>query len=155
MGEAGVEGDAGHHDSQAVGPDDAEQMRPGRGQHGPGQFPAMGRVAFRKAGGDDHHRLGAPPAQLVDEPGHRIRRCRDHRQIGRLGEAVNGRIGGKTGDGLVFGVDRKDLPGEAGAEEIAGQHAAHRPRFLTGADQGHRGRGEDMVEVSHRHGCLS
>ena len=80
--EAGVDAVRRRHESDAVGAHDAHAARACRVEHRALERGPLG-PALAKPGGEDDHGAGAALGELTDDLGHRRRRCRDHREIGR------------------------------------------------------------------------
>ena len=75
----------------------------------------------------------------------------DYRQVRRQRQAGDVLVGQHALDRHVLGVDRHHRPAEAGAEQVACQHRAHRAGLRAGADQRHRLRVEQVIEVADGH----
>ncbi len=79
MRDAELEPDAGDHQPDGVRPDDPQQMRPRRVQHGLTQRPV-------DPGAQHHRRAPAAGAELRHHLGRHGRGRDDRREVGRLGQ---------------------------------------------------------------------
>ena len=145
---------SGHHQTHAVGSDDAQQMGLGGLQHGAAQGRAVGVVAVLETRRDDHGRLGAAGAQFRDQARHRLRRRGDHGQVRCQRQAGHVLVGQHALHRHVLRIDRHHRPVETGPKQVARQHGTDRARPGTGADQRHRFGFEQVIEVADGHGEL-
>ena len=106
VGKTGVEADAGDHDAQAVGADEAEEEGLGGLQHRLFELRPAAPRALPEAGRDDHRRAGAARPERRDDARHGGGRRADDREIRDRGQARNVRIARDTLHRLVFRVDR-------------------------------------------------
>jgi len=119
-GEGGVQRRVRVNDAQAVRPDDANAVLLGDLDDfllALGPFDA----GFAEPGADDHHRLDALLPTLTQRRRHRVVGDHDHSQIGRLRQAQHRVIRLVAGNLCGTGVDRVDVPPEAGLDDV-GQH---------------------------------
>ena len=79
-------------------------------------------------------------AKLADDVRQRVRRRRDHREVGNLRQLIDLGEARPIQDCLLLGVDQIDLAGEAPIKDVLRDLAAHRARFVAGADNGERAR---------------
>jgi hypothetical protein len=154
MREGGIQALSRHHDAEAVGANDAQQMRARRGEHGLAQRVTTLRPAFAEPCADDDGGSGAARPELGDDRRHRRRRCHHHREIGRRRQARYVRMAGRAVDLGVFRVYQHDRAGKSGAAQIARDDRAWRQWPLAGTDQRHRCRLEQAVQVAHRHALI-
>lgn len=82
--EAGVQADARHHQPDAVGPEDAQQVGPRRLQHGLLHRLAVPVGGAAQAGRQHDRRPRTAPPQLRDQPRYRGGRSADDGQLRRL-----------------------------------------------------------------------
>ena len=143
--DAGVQVRVRRQQAHAVGPQDAQQPGARGVQHG---LLLLGR----EAGADDHGGLGAGLGQLPDQIVHRGGRGADHGQLRHAGQIAHAGIAALAGQLLVFGVERPERALEAAGVHVAPQRGAGRKRPLGGADDRHRLRMEQRVEVADAHG---
>ena len=155
MREGRVEPGAGNQQAQAIGPDDAHQMRPCRVEHRVFQRLAFLARQFAEARRDHDGGFAAARAQIADGAGHGRRRGADHGEIRDLRQGRDVRVGEDALDRAVFGIDRQNGAGEAPIEQIARQDVPDRPGLGRGADQGDGLGGEHPVEIADRHGSDS
>ncbi len=143
MREARVEPQVRRDQPDAVGAQHAQQVRPGRIEHG---------LLLRgvEAGGDDHRGARAARAELGDEPRHAGRRGADHGQLGRVrqvGHARNHRLAVERGQARVDRVQRAaEVP-----VQVAPDGGADAAGAVARADHGHRGGVEERVKVADAH----
>ena len=109
-------------------------------------------VAFLLAetGADDHRRLDAARAALLDRRDDMRRRHQDHREIGRLRDFGDRGVGLVPEHLLLAAGDRIDAAGIAVLDQLLGQPAAQRV-VGRGADDHDAVRGEKGAKVGHLH----
>jgi hypothetical protein len=117
---AGVQAYCRHQGAQAVGTEDAQQVRTGSFQHG--LLNAARRIegpGLLEASADHNGRARAALAQCLDELDHRSCRCAYDGQLRRLGQAGQVRPCLQSQHGAALGIDRPDWPLEAALQQIA------------------------------------
>jgi hypothetical protein len=144
VGEAGVQADVRRQQAQAVGPEDAQQVRARRVQHGlfHGRF---------EAGGQHHGGPRAARAQGRDQRGHRGRRRADHGELGRLGQRSHVGVAGLLAQHVVLRVHGPKGARVAAGAQVAPDGAADAASARGGAEDGHRSRVEKGVEMADAH----
>ena len=150
-GDAGVESQAGRQQAGAVRPEQAQQVGMGRVQHGLAQAAAARAPSIAHAAAQDHRGAGAALAQLAHDRGNRRRRGADHGQGRGRGQVGHARITAPPGQFAVLGVDRPDLALESARQQVVQQRRAQAARPLGRADQRHRLRCEQVLEVANAH----
>ena len=147
--EGGVEARVGAHHAQAVGTEDAHAAAlRRRGQ------PLLQRAAFgaglAEAAGQDYRGLDARRRRVGNHPLDRARRRDDDRQVGRLRQVLQARIGALVEDRAVLGIDRVERSAQRGGGQVAPDDGAERAFSLGGAHQRHGAWREQRLEVMRR-----
>ena len=150
-GETGVQMDAGHHDPQAVRPENSH----------PGEFAlldadqffqlAAGLADFAESGRDDDD---SPRAGFAQQP-HQFRNAgggrADDRQVGRMGQAGDILVRLNSLHRLPFGIDRINHARETRSDQVPQHGISDARRRIARADHGHSGRIENFVEIANTH----
>ena len=128
--EARVEPEPRHGVADAVGADDAQQMRPRGAQDAlaPAGVVVARRGAVARAGGDDDGDPGAAFAEFEDQARHRLGRRHDDRQIGGLGQFGQALQHRAALDRAALDVDQMDVALEAAGQQVARDRRADRAR---------------------------
>ena len=154
MPERGVEAAARHHDPEAVGADDPQEMRPRRLEHRLlERLSALG-AALAKACCDDDRRLGTPLAESGNDAGDRLRRRRHHGEIRRRRQARDVRMTWLAVDLRVLRIDQHDRAGKAPFAQVPLHDGPNRRRLIARANQRHRCRLEQAIQITHRHALI-
>ena len=140
-----------HQQANAVRPQDAQQMRPGRIQHRLLQADAVPVAGLRQAGGHHDRRARAARAEFGDQARHGGRRRADHRQFRRLRQRRHVPVAAHPGHRVVFRIDRPQRAAEAARQQVAQHRGADAVRAGRGADHGHRLRAEQVIQVAYAH----
>ena len=148
--ERGVESVAGRHQSQAIGPGDAQQMRSRRIEHLLLKRPPL-LAKLAEASRDDHGRPRAARAELGNQSGHGLWRCRYDGQIGRLRQPGDVAMKLDIADTAAPRIDGPYRSLKARTGKILQQNMTDRAFPGTGADQGDRTGCEHTVEIADRH----
>jgi hypothetical protein len=109
VSEARVQSDAGHEDSEAVRPYDAQLALLGFLGQRFLVFDTVCFAAFAEACRDHHGGPGARFSESPDDSRNGIRWRTNYTQIDRMRQASDVRIGLAIPDLLVFGIDRKNI----------------------------------------------
>ena len=155
MRDARIQTRAWHHDAEAVGADDAHQVRLGSIQQRLLQLATAPLHALPNAGTDDHGGPRSPRCQLGDDAWHQVRRCADHREVGRHREASDVRIGEHALDDAALRVDRHHRTVEPAGEQVASEQRAQGRGGRAGPHQSDRLRPEQELQIAHGHARLS
>ena len=86
VGEGRVQAGPGHHETQAVGPQDPQQVRSSRIEHPLLERSFLALGSGRHARCEDHHGPGSQLSELLDEIRDGRGRGADHREVGRDAE---------------------------------------------------------------------
>ena len=148
VGEAGVEPQFRHQQAHAVGPQDAQQMRLGCLQHGQAQRLLAHGV---EAGRHDDGGARAQRAQFADQGRDGGGRRADDGQVRRFRQLRQLAIAFLAHQLVVLGIDRPDFALVAAAHQVGQRDGAQLVLARRGADQGHRGRLEQLVEITDTH----
>jgi len=151
MRKSGVEPKPRHHDADAVRPDHTQEM---------GlcclERSLLQRLTplteFAKAGRNDYGSVRAPRRQFDYHTRNRLGRCDNDREIRSSRKACNIRVNNQSFDAVVMGVDQHQLAGKPGTAKVAQDYRADRAGARRCADQRHRSRREQLVEVANGHG---
>ena len=151
VGKARVESKAGHEKADAVGTEDAQQVRPGGCKHRFPQRPALRVPGHSKPGRDHDSGFDAARTELTDQSRHcRWRRTNDGK-LGDRGQACHGRVDLDAAEVRMFRIDQHDCAGEFSIDEIAQHGCADAARLVRRADQCDRLRPEKVLEISDAH----
>ena len=134
MCEGGIQANAGHHHTDAIGPDDPQQVRLGSGEHLLLQGEPL-LSQFREPSRDHDSGLGPARAKLVDQSRHLIGRCGDDGQIGCLGQTRHVRMDEQPIEAGMGRIDQKKLPLEAAAPQVRKGYGTDRAGTRRGSDQ--------------------
>ena len=145
---AGVQADVRAQQADAVGPQDAQQMRPGSSQHGT----LLRRV---HAGRQYHGRSGAELAQFGDQARHCAGRRADDGQLGHGGQIGCPRVDRLATELTVLRVDGIDRALERRCMQLGPHRGTHAGGPLRRTEDGHRRRIEQVIEVTNAHGRLA
>ena len=148
VGKAGVQAQSRHEQPHAVGAEDAQQMRLGRLQHGQAQRLLAHGV---DAGSHDDGRARAQRAQFADQRRDGGRRRADDGQVRRLGQLRQLAVAFQAHQLVILGIDGPDLSLVAASQQVVQGDGAQLAFARRGADQGHRGRLEQLVEITDTH----
>ncbi len=151
VGETGVDADAWRQETQAIGSDDAQHVRPRGVQHRLAEIRPGAFLALAEPGGDHDRRAAAALAQLGDQLGRRGGRRGQHGQIRGEGKLRDRRIAQDRADRRLVRTDREDRPGEAAGVEVARDRPADRALAIARADERDCLRPEERVEVAGAH----
>ncbi len=155
MGEAGIQSDRRHQQSDAVRSEYSQQVRFRGVQHGLRQGAALGIGNRTQTGGQHHRSLAAPGAELVNDTRDGLRRRADHREVGHPIQASHFRNGAQAGHARVLRIDREDGAGVAPREQIAHHRGAEALGPVGGADHGNRVRTKQVFEIAYGHSRCS
>ena len=118
MGKRGVEPKPRHHDADAVGPDDAQEMRLCPVECGLLQC-LTPLTEFAKTSCNDYNCARAVLCQLADQRRDRRGRRHNDSEVWGLRQARDVRIDGQAIDHPMMRVDQHQLAGKSGAAHIA------------------------------------
>jgi hypothetical protein len=151
---AGVQGDTGDQQTDAVRSQNAQQMRPARGQHGLlYRRAALTSLAHRLLQACRQHNggLASLAAQCRDHFGNCSRRRADHRQIRHAGQRRDIEPGLLACYLAVVLVDWPQRALETCPLQIAQHDGAQAAGTLGNANDGHRGGRKQGFEVAYAH----
>ncbi len=135
-GEAGVEGQAGGDDAEAVGAEDPQAIEPaGFREDGVLEGPP-GRPGLAEPGRDDDQAADAGLAAFADEPRHLGRGGADDAEVRRLGQRGRAREAGDAHHGFDRWADGIDDAAESAADEIGEDPGADALRVRADARRG-------------------
>ena len=151
--EARVQAKLRHRVADGVGPDDAQQMRPGGAQDLlPPAGVHLGPVdTVARARADDHGNPRAALAQFHDQSRDRFRRRHHDREVGHFRQFRECAVDAMVGDLAALHVDEVDLSVKSASQQVACHRSPHRARPHAGADRHDRLRRHKLVEVTGRH----
>ena len=141
--EARVELRRRHQHAEAVR---ADQPQAGGARGAVRRFGERSR-AVTEAGGDDDGRRRALRTGRRDGFRHRGGRHRDHHDIGRPGDGVDGFDGADAFDLGVVRIDHVNRPGKSGGDDVCDHVAADRRLARARADDGERARRDQPVQA--------
>ena len=146
-GEARIETHIGHHDAEAVRPDQPHAIFP-RGAFG--GFRQRSRI-MAKACADNERARGAAPSRLVDETGHLACRRGDHHEFGDERHFAETANGGNAVDVGITRIDEGKFALEFRLADVVQNGPANGPLPRTGADQCDRARRKQVLQAIGRH----
>ena len=143
---AGVEPELGRHEPDAVGAEDAQQVRPRSVEHGLDS-------GLVQAGGKYHGGACASGGDLGNQPGHRGRWRADHGQAGGRGQVCGAGKARQAIDLFMVGVDGVHGATKGAAAQVAQHRGSHAAGAWRGAEDGHGIGIEQVIEVADAHRC--
>ncbi|GAB1459374.1 hypothetical protein MASR2M50_11480 [Thauera sp.] len=146
-----VETEPGHQDAQRAAAEQAHLVAAGDLEDAAFERPAIGAERGVELVGHHHHRARAAFAEFLDQAGHEWRGCADDRQVGRLRQRGDVRVGEHPGHRGAAGVDRHDRAGELARQQVAHEHVAHAALARARADHRDRTWIEQAFQVAEAH----
>ncbi len=146
MRKSGIEPGRRDHQPERVRPDDAEEIRAGRLEHGLAQA-----VFVRQPRGDDHSGARAPGTEIANDAGHGRRRRGDDAKVGNAGQIGDAGITTPPGDLVIFRIDRPDLALKTGVDDVLHHHPANRPFADRGAEDRKRFGMNGVLKIADGH----
>ena len=148
MCKAGIQTEACHDHTHAVGSDYPQQVRLRGGKHLLLELePVLSQLS--EPGRDNNGSLGAPCPELGNQGGHLVGGCRNNGKIGRLGQTCDIWVDLQPVQASVPRIDQIEPPLEAACPQVAKSDCANRARTRGGPNQGDGARGEYFVEVAN------
>ena len=144
VAEAGVQSDFRQQQAEAVRTLNAQACRLRRFQHLAAQHPAH-------SCSDHDGRARSLGAELCDQAGHGHWRCRDHTKIGHAGQLGDRSIAPYAIDAPMVRIDQPYRPGKAAGSQIGRHDRTDARRLLARADEGHRLRSQQLIEIAYGH----
>ena len=147
----GVQADARDQRTDAVWPEDAQQVWARRIQHGLLQRRPIASGRLLQSGGEHDGSSGSLAAQRIHQFWQRRCGGTDHRQVRRLRQRRDVRPGRFAVNKRLAVIDRPDLAPEAAEFEIAQHHSAQTALPVRSANHGDRTRTEQGFEIANAH----
>ena len=146
-GEARIETHIGHHDAEAVRPDQPHAIFL-RGAFGGFR---QRSCAMAEAGRDNERARAAAPSRLVDETRHRAWRRGDHHEFGDERHVAETANGGNAVDVGITRIDEGKFALEFRLADVVQNSPANGPLPRTAADQRDRARRKQVLQAIGRH----
>ncbi len=149
--EGRVEPESGYQDAQRAATEQAHLVAAGDLEDAALDRTAVGAERGVELVGHHHHSTRAAFAELLHQAGHERRGGADDRQVGRLRQRGDARVGEHARHRGAAGIDRHDRAGELARKQVAHEHVAHAALARARADHGDRAWIEQAFQVAEAH----
>ena len=149
-GKARIEADAGHHDAQAIRPDQPHAVF----SRGPLRRIRQRARTVAEPGTDNDRARRAAASRLIDQACDGAGRRGEDNEFGRKSQFCDAADGRDTIDLVIARIDEAELALELGFANIVENGAADRAMARTGPDQRDRMRRKQIFQAIGRHRAL-